>query len=49
MGLYVTSIMGGAALAAAISPFVSLTTSWQVALNYVDWIGYYCLDIMDSC
>ena len=37
MGLYVTSIMGGAALAAAISPFVSLTTSWQVALSM--WTG----------
>ncbi|TXI93565.1 MAG: MFS transporter [Neisseriales bacterium] len=32
MGLYVTSIMGGAALAAALSPIVSITTSWQVAL-----------------
>ena len=37
MGLYVTSIMGGAALAATISPFVSLTTSWQVALSM--WTG----------
>lgn len=33
MGIYVTSIMGGAALAASISPFVSAIVGWQVGLS----------------
>ena len=37
MGLYVTSIMGGAAIAAALSPLVASVAGWQVALSI--WAG----------
>lgn len=37
MGFYVTSIMGGAAIAAAVSPFVGQQSGWQLALSL--WSG----------
>lgn len=43
MGLYVTAIMGGAALAASLAPFISLHLGWRAGLGHWTWLGILAL------
>lgn len=39
MGLYVTSIMGGAALAASSAPFIAADLGWRAGLGHWTWLA----------
>ncbi|MGL6014313.1 MAG: MFS transporter, partial [Shewanella oncorhynchi] len=43
MGLYVTAIMGGAALAASSAPFIGMNLGWRAGLGHWTWLGIFAL------
>ncbi|MCT8942370.1 MFS transporter [Shewanella putrefaciens] len=43
MGLYVTAIMGGAALAASSAPFIEMHLGWRAGLGHWTWLGIFAL------
>ncbi|MCL1088457.1 MFS transporter [Shewanella profunda] len=43
MGLYVTAIMGGAALAASSAPYIDINLGWRAGLGHWTWLGILAL------